>query len=128
MVAASLYSSQMTAASTCNITMRTRLLFAAGILTCACAANADSSAVGLTGPVNAGNGADYTQGSYALGFEFTVNTPISVTQLGAYDSNLATGGTQETFVASDVGLYDLTTSTLLASAVVTDASTSLGDF
>lgn len=62
---------------------------------------------------------NYTQGSYLQGFEFTANSPISVTDLGAYDSNYASlaNGTQ-TFAPVPVGLYDITTHTLLGSVTV----------
>jgi len=61
-------------------------------------------------------GFNYTQGSYITGFVFRANTAISITQFGYYDSNL-TGGV-ETFQPHAVGLYDLSTHTLLGSATV----------
>jgi hypothetical protein len=61
-------------------------------------------------------GFNCTQGSYITGFVFRANTAISVTQFGYYDSNL-TGGA-ETFQPHVVGLYDLSTHTLLGSATV----------
>jgi hypothetical protein len=58
----------------------------------------------------------YSQGTYIESFRFTSTKPISITQLGYYDSNLA--GTGETFTATQVGIYDMTTNTLLGQATV----------
>ncbi len=58
----------------------------------------------------------YTQGTYIEAFEFTASTAVRVTQLGYFDSNLA--GTAETFAPAVVGLYDMTSGTLLGSATV----------
>jgi len=60
-------------------------------------------------------------GSYLVGFEFTANRPIIVTQLGFYDSNLS--GNPETFAPTLVGLYDITTATLMGSVTVQSTST-----
>jgi hypothetical protein len=61
-------------------------------------------------------GFNYTQGSYIVGFVFRANRAISITQFGYYDSNL-TGGV-ETFQPHAVGVYDLSTHTLVGSATV----------
>ena len=58
----------------------------------------------------------YSQGSYIESFEFRANAALTITQLGYYDSNLA--GTGETFNATPVGVYDMTTGVLLGSATV----------
>jgi hypothetical protein len=71
-------------------------------------------------------GFNYTQGSYITGFVFRANTAISITQFGYYDSNL-TGGV-ETFQSHAVGLYDLTTHTLLGSATVQPSDPMTGLF
>lgn len=72
---------------------------------------------------------NYTQGSYLEGYEFTANQAITVTQLGYYDSNLgmlANGA--ETFVPVPVGLYDITTNSLLGSVMVQPGDTAAGVF
>jgi hypothetical protein len=61
-------------------------------------------------------GLNYTQGSYITGFVFRANRAISITQFGYYDSNL-TGGV-ETFQPHAVGVYDLSTHTLVGSTTV----------
>ena len=58
----------------------------------------------------------YWQGTYLIGFEFRANSTISITQLGYYDSNLT--GTPETFEPTAVGVYDMSTHTLLGSVTV----------
>lgn len=68
----------------------------------------------------------YTQGSYLEGFEFKANTPIKITQLGYYDSNLT--GSAETFAMVPVGVYDMTTSTLLGSNMVSGTDPATGIF
>ena len=76
----------------------------------------------LTVPVQGSGGFNYTQGSYLEGFEFTVAHPLSITALGAYDSNLSglpNGG--ETFGPIPVAVYDLTTHAQLALVQVTAA-------
>ena len=40
-------------------------------------------------PAKGSGGFNYTQGSYLEGFEFTAKSPITITKLGAYDSNLS---------------------------------------
>ena len=69
----------------------------------------------------------YTQGTYLEGFEFTANQPISVTALGAYDSNLSslTNGAEQ-FKPVPVALYDLTTHTQLVVATVSATDTPHG--
>jgi hypothetical protein len=70
----------------------------------------------------------YTQGTYIEGFEFTTPNKLRITQLGYFDSNLA--GTAQTFTATDVGIYDMTTNALLGSATVEpgDAATGIYRF
>ena len=82
-------------------------------------ANSGSNQVALNVPATGSGGFNYTQGSYLEGFEFTANRAISITQLGAYDSNYShlTNGT-ETFSPAEVALYDLTTHTQLGSVTV----------
>lgn len=63
---------------------------------------------------------NYTQGTYLLGFEFKATSAISITKLGYYDSTLL--GTQEpggSFSPTDVGLYNMSTHTLIGSVTVT---------
>lgn len=103
------------------------------LVCCACVvagtARADSVAISVTGPINPPGGAqpfNYTQGSYIAGFAFKVKTPISITQLGFYDSNLA--GVAETFNSAPVGVYDLSTNTLLVSATVLTSDPATGFF
>jgi hypothetical protein len=75
--------------------------------------------VALNVPVSGSGGFNYTQGSYLEGFEFTANKPISITKLGAYDSNLsALPNGSETFVTVPVTLYDMTTNKILGSVNV----------
>jgi hypothetical protein len=81
--------------------------------------SASSSLVALNVPVSGSGGFNYTQGSYLEGFEFTVKKKISITHLGAYDSNysrLPDGN--ETFAPTKVALYNITTHTLLDSVTV----------
>jgi len=70
--------------------------------------------------------------SFLAGFTFKATSPISITKLGAYDSNLNTNASNpssETFADELVGVYDLTTSTLLGSATVSASDTFTdGDF
>ena len=87
-------------------------------------AKADTVAITVTG---LGSGFNYTQGTYLLGFEFQVNSSaITITQLGFYDSNA--NGAAETFEDSPVGVYDITTHTLLASTTVTASDPLTGFF
>ncbi len=79
-------------------------------------AAASSGTVAIRVPGLGAAGFNYTQGSYITGFVFRANRAISITQFGYYDSNL-TGGA-ETFQPHSVGVYDLSTHTLLGSATV----------
>lgn len=90
-----------------------------GASTSSSSAPTSASDVALNVPASGSGGFNYTQGSYLKGFEFTANKPISITELGAYDSNLSQlpNGT-ETFVTVPVTLYDMTTNTLLGSVNV----------
>jgi hypothetical protein len=91
--------------------------------------SSDSAAINWDGSAGSGGGFNYTQGSYLLGFEFKANRAITVTKLGAYDSNFAslTGGAQ-TFASVPVGLYDMTTHALLGSVTVGAADPVAGVF
>ena len=80
------------------------------------AGGSSTGTVAISVPGLGAAGFNYTQGSYLIGFVFRPNTAISITQLGYYDSNL-TGGV-ETFQPHAVGVYDLSTHTLLGSATV----------
>ena len=73
-----------------------------------------------------GTAFNYTQGSYLIGFKFRVNSAITVTDLGFWDSNLT--GAAETFVPVPVGLYDLSTNTLLGFAAVQASDPATGFF
>jgi hypothetical protein len=75
-----------------------------------------TAAVAISVPGLGAVGFNYTQGSYIVGFVFRANRAISITQFGYYDSNL-TGGV-ETFQPHAVGVYDLSTHTLVGSATV----------
>ncbi|HEX7597834.1 MAG TPA: hypothetical protein VF518_06440 [Polyangia bacterium] len=75
-----------------------------------------TAAVAISVPGLGAAGFNYTQGSYITGFVFRATRAISITQFGYYDSNL-TGGVQ-TFAPHPVGVYDLTTHTLVGSATV----------
>jgi hypothetical protein len=68
----------------------------------------------------------FTQGSYIEAFEFRPLIRIRVTQLGYYDSNLT--GTTETFAPVDVGLYDMTTKSLLGTVTVQASDPATGIF
>ena len=83
--------------------------------------------VALNVPVSGSGGFNYTQGSYLEGFEFTANHPISVTALGAYDSNLSSiPNGAEQFMPVPVALYDLTTHTELATVTVSATDSAVG--
>ena len=72
--------------------------------------------VALNVPVSGSGGFNYTQGSYLEGFEFTANKPITITELGAYDSNLSNlSNGSETFASVPLALYNMTTNKLLGS-------------
>jgi hypothetical protein len=95
-------------------------------------ARADTTAIDITSNtvsstyVPGGPGFNYSQGTYELGYQFSVNAPIYATQLGMYDATL-TGATQS-FQPSAVGLYDLTSGMLLASGTVTASEPANGLF
>jgi hypothetical protein len=81
--------------------------------------NSSSNLVALNVPATESGGFNYTQGTYLEGFEFTANRAISITQLGAYDSNyshLPNGA--ESFSPVEVAVYNLTTHTQLGSVTV----------
>ncbi len=85
------------------------------------------SQIAIHVPVTGSGGFNYTQGSYLEGFEFTVNRTISVTKLGAYDSNLSKlPGGFEKFASVPVALYDLTSKSLLRSAIVSGSNPANG--
>jgi len=114
--------------------IRMRLPMMGAVVFAACAgagrANADTVAISVPGPINPEAGFvqpfNYTQGSYIAGFAFRVNSAISITQLGFYDSNLT--GVAETFVNSAVGVYDLSTNTLLTSTTMHASDPATGLF
>jgi hypothetical protein len=86
-----------------------------------------AGSVALNVPVSGSGGFNYTQGSYLEGFEFTANHPISVTALGAYDSNLSSlPNGAEHFMPVPVALYDLTKHTKLAAVTVSATDTPVG--
>jgi hypothetical protein len=66
----------------------------------------------------------YSQGSYLEGFEFKAPSPVHVTQLGYFDASLA--GATQTFAPSDVGIYDVTTHTLLGAGSVQASDNAIG--
>jgi uncharacterized protein (TIGR03437 family) len=114
-----------------RIQMRLSIMGALVLAACmgAGTARADTVAINLAGSINPPGGAlpfNYTQGSYLTGFVFRANSAISITQLGFYDSNLT--GVPETFVSSPVGVYDMTTNTLLTSATVLPSAPATGLF
>lgn len=81
--------------------------------------SATASDVALNVPVSSSGGFNYTQGSYLEGFEFTANSSISITKLGAYDSNLSTlSNGSESFATVPVALYDITSNKSLGSVNV----------
>ncbi len=101
-------------------------------------ANADTAAFNVTG---LDGGFNYYQSPGVIGNGFLARSAITVTQLGAYDSNvtkmLATSFPgqsyysyhgAEIFQNNAVGLYDVSTHTLVASATVTGTDTLIGDF
>lgn len=95
------------------------------------AASNDSSKKGvhvaLKVPVSGSGGFNYTQGSYLEGFEFTSHQAITVTKLGAYDSNLSklSNGTEE-FAAVPVALYDISSHKMLGEVTVGASDPSKG--
>ncbi len=94
---------------------------------CGSGGGAGSGNVALDVPVSGSGGFNYTQGSYLEGFEFTANHPISVTALGAYDSNLSKiPNGSEQFAPVPVALYDLTTHKQLTAITVSATDTAGG--
>ena len=91
--------------------------------------NNGSNPVALNVSATESGGFNYTQGSYLEGFEFTANSAISITQLGAYDSNYShlTNGA-ETFAPVEVALYNITTHTQLGSITITVSDPVTGVF
>jgi hypothetical protein len=85
----------------------------------------EQTPVALNLPNLAGAGS-YTQGTYLIGFEFKANIAISITQLGYYDSNLASPA--ETFAPTVVGVYNMSTHTLLGSDTVIAADPAITIF
>lgn len=80
-------------------------------------------------PAKGSGGFNYTQGSYLEGFEFTAKSPITITKLGAYDSNLSSlPNGSETFATVSVAVYDMTTHTLLGSVKVSASDPPTGVF
>ena len=100
----------------------------------ASAAYADTQAIDVrtvgTYPPLSSNGFNYFQapGGYTFSWNFTLNSPIQVTQLGYYNSALA--GTPETngFGSHLVTLFDVSTDTQIADATVTARSPATGVF
>ena len=90
-------------------------------------AGSGTGGIALNVPVSGSGGFNYTQGTYLEGFEFTANQAISVTALGAYDSNLSslTNGAEQ-FKPVPVALYDLTTHSQLAVVTVSATDTPHG--
>lgn len=91
------------------------MLVGLGFQGCNCGGpSADSVAIEVSGLGAAGF--NYTQGTYVIGFAFRAKNPITISELGYYDSNLT--GETETFSDHAVGVYDLSTHALLGSDTV----------
>ena len=73
--------------------------------------------------ISLGDGFDYQQGSYSLGWRFTANRDIKVTDLGFYDAKK--DGLTE---SHKVGIYDVATQQLLASTTVAPSDPLTGFF
>ncbi|MGA3043756.1 MAG: PEP-CTERM sorting domain-containing protein [Bryobacteraceae bacterium] len=99
---------------------------ALALAACVCAGTARAGTVAVDFGGYGGGGFNYTQGSYLQGFAFQANTPITIAALGFYDSNA--NGQAETFDNAPVGVYDLTTNTLLGSTTVTASDPLTGFF
>ncbi len=82
-------------------------------------ASADTAGVNVFG-----NGTEARNDAWTLGYFFTPNTNITLTQLGSWDSfgDGFVSGTQ------DAGLWDVNTGSLLAFATITNGSTLDGGF
>lgn len=70
-----------------------------------------------------GDGFDYTQGSYSLGWRFTAKHDLQVTELGFYDD-----GKNGLTESHRVGIYDVGTKQLLVSATVVPTDPLTGFF
>src|SRR5262249_25328874 len=81
------------------------------LLICNTSGRADVPAITFTGSSN-----DTTNGEWSLGYKFEVNAPITVTQLGYYDS-----GQDGLAESHAVGIYDLSQNLLVSGTV--DAGT-----
>jgi hypothetical protein len=92
-------------------------------------ANGGSNPVALNVSVDGSGGFNYTQGSYLEGFEFKANRIITVTHLGAYDSNYShlSNGAQ-TFSPVEVALYNLSNHTQLGMVTVKASDPPTGVF
>jgi hypothetical protein len=87
---------------------------------------AAAPAIGWDGVNHTQSGFNYTQGTYLIGFSFKANRAITVDHLGAYDSSLGSmANGAQTFQATPVGLYDLTTHTLLGTVTVHGSDTAI---
>jgi len=84
---------------------------------------APAQAFALTAIDFTGVTTDFTNGSWSLGFEFTTNQAISVTHLGFYD-DLKNGLLE----SHSVGIFDVTTTLLVASGTVGNADSLDGFF
>ncbi|MGD0219690.1 MAG: hypothetical protein ABSC73_04405 [Acidimicrobiales bacterium] len=85
--------------------------------------------VALTVPAKGSGGFNLTKGSYLEGFEFTATRPISISKLGAYDSNLSKlRNGSEKFATVQVAVFDLTAKRRLCEASVGHAEPALGVF
>lgn len=90
------------------------LLSAAVLGLAAPVVRADTPALSFTDP-----GTSFTNGSYSIGFEFTVNSNINVTSLGFFGTQLAQ--------SHDVGIYDIS-GNLLTSTTVNPGDPTTGFF
>jgi hypothetical protein len=66
---------------------------------------------------------DMTNGEWSLGYEFSVNSPITVTQLGFYDS-----GQDGLLQSHDVGIYDTSQNLLVSGTVAAGTTDPLVDY
>jgi hypothetical protein len=73
--------------------------------------------------ISLGTGFDYTQGRYSLGWRFTANQDLIVTQIGFYD-DLKNGLVE----SHDVGIFDVATKALMASTTVVPTDPLTGFF
>ena len=90
------------------------------------AVKADTVALDFQGFGN--GGFNYTQGCYESGFAFKANSPITITQLGYYDANLNGGADKYKFGTHAVGVWNLTTNTLIGKATVLSSDPVVGYF